>query len=97
MVKPTGEGLRAYYKSKIEDLEIEIRDRQHALQRMQAQRNDLNTKGAGGKVGLCACDEWARARRNSRCDAIFCLVSMQCVCCERSCSYCRSPGRMLAK
>ncbi|KAK2078618.1 26S proteasome regulatory subunit 8 A [Prototheca wickerhamii] len=44
MVKPTGEGLRAYYKSKIEDLEIEIRDRQHALQRMQAQRNDLNTK-----------------------------------------------------
>ncbi|KFM24966.1 26S protease regulatory subunit 8-like protein A [Auxenochlorella protothecoides] len=44
MVKPTGEGLRAYYTSKIEDLEIEIRDRQHALQRMQAQRNDLNTK-----------------------------------------------------
>ncbi|RMZ52726.1 hypothetical protein APUTEX25_000845, partial [Auxenochlorella protothecoides] len=41
----TGEGLRAYYTSKIEDLEIEIRDRQHALQRMQAQRNDLNTKG----------------------------------------------------
>lgn len=45
-MKPTGEGLRAYYTSKIEDLEIEIRDRQHALQRMQAQRNDLNTKGA---------------------------------------------------
>lgn len=44
-VKATGEGLRAYYKGKIEDLEIQIRDKTNNLQRMEAQRNDLNTKG----------------------------------------------------
>ena len=44
-VKATGEGLRGYYKGKIEDLEIQIRDKQHNLWRMEAQRNDLNLKG----------------------------------------------------
>jgi biotin carboxylase len=44
-VKATGEGLRAYYKSKIEDLEVQIRDRTQNLQRMEAQRNELNMKG----------------------------------------------------
>jgi 26S proteasome regulatory subunit T6 len=44
-VQATGEGLRAYYKGKIEDLEIQIRDKQHNLWRMEAQRNDLNLKG----------------------------------------------------
>lgn len=44
-VKATGEGLRAYYKSKIEDLEVQIRDRNQNLQRMEAQRNELNMKG----------------------------------------------------
>lgn len=44
-VKATGEGLRAYYKDKIEDLGIQIRDKTNNLQRMEAQRNDLNTKG----------------------------------------------------
>ena len=44
----TGEGLRAYYKAKIEELEIQIRDKQHNLRRMEAQRNELNSKGAQG-------------------------------------------------
>lgn len=44
-VKATGEGLRTYYRSKIEEMEIQIRDKQHDLRRMEAQRNDLNTKG----------------------------------------------------
>lgn len=41
-----GEGLRAYYKGKIEELEIQIRDKQHNLRRMEAQRNELNNRGA---------------------------------------------------
>ena len=49
--KATGEGLRSYYKGKIEDLEIQIRDRQHNLWRMEAQRNDLNLKGEQGEAG----------------------------------------------
>lgn len=40
----TGEGLRSYYKGKIEELEIAIRDRSHNLRRMEAQRNELNGK-----------------------------------------------------
>lgn len=45
VAQPTGEGLRSYYKSKIEELEIQIRDKQHNLMRLEAQRNSLNTKG----------------------------------------------------
>ena len=40
-----GEGLRAYYQSKIEELELAIRDKQHNLHRMEAQRNELNSRG----------------------------------------------------
>ena len=48
---PAGEGLRAYYRSKIEELEVQIRDKQHNLKRMEAQRNELNTKGARASGG----------------------------------------------
>lgn len=41
-----GEGLKSYYRAKIEELEILARDRQHNLRRLEAQRNELNTKGA---------------------------------------------------
>lgn len=40
-----GEGLSSYYKAKIEELEIQARDKQHNLRRLEAQRNELNTKG----------------------------------------------------
>ena len=50
MGKPAGEGLRAYYKGKIEELEIQIRDKQHNLRRMEAQRNELNSRGEGQMV-----------------------------------------------
>jgi len=41
----TGAGLKDYYKGKIEELEIAVRDKAHNLRRLEAQRNDLNTKG----------------------------------------------------
>ena len=41
----TGDGLKDYYKGKIEELEIAVRDKAHNLRRLEAQRNDLNTKG----------------------------------------------------
>lgn len=44
-VVATGDGLRAYYKGKIEELEVHLRDKQHNLRRMEAQRNELNNKG----------------------------------------------------
>eukprot|EP00889_Picochlorum_renovo_P004499 jgi/Picre1/31529/NNA_006881.t1 len=39
-----GQGLRTYYKGKIEGLEMQIREKQSDLRRMEAQRNDLNSK-----------------------------------------------------
>ena len=40
-----GEGLKTYYKGKIEGLEMKIRDKHMDLRRMEAQRNELNAKG----------------------------------------------------
>jgi len=50
MGRPLGEGLRSYYKAKIEELEIQARDKQHNLRRLEAQRNDLNGKGIFAKA-----------------------------------------------
>lgn len=38
------EGLRSYYTSKIEELELLIRDKSANLERLKAQRNELNAK-----------------------------------------------------
>ncbi|WIA36336.1 hypothetical protein OEZ86_007657 [Tetradesmus obliquus] len=38
-----GVGLRNYYKGKIEELELMIKDKSHNLRRLEAQRNELNT------------------------------------------------------
>ena len=45
MGRGLGDGLKSYYKTKIEELEILARDKQHNLRRLEAQRNELNTKG----------------------------------------------------
>jgi hypothetical protein len=38
-------GLRNYYRTKVEELEIQCRDKQQNLRRLEAQRNEYNTKG----------------------------------------------------
>ena len=45
MGKPVGDGLKAYYKGKIEELELLVKDKTHNLRRLEAQRNELNTHG----------------------------------------------------
>lgn len=39
-----GAGLRNYYRTKVEELEIQCRDKQQNLRRLEAQRNEYNTK-----------------------------------------------------
>ena len=60
MGRPVGEGLRSYYKAKIEELEIQARDKQHNLRRLEAQRNDLNGKGVRSTVALLTASPAAR-------------------------------------
>ncbi len=42
-------GLRAYYVSKLDELELVIRDKSQNLRRLAAQRSALNTKGETGE------------------------------------------------
>lgn len=44
MGRPTGDGLKGYYKAKIEELELRVKDKTHNLRRLEAQRNELNTQ-----------------------------------------------------
>mmetsp|Transcript_21919 Transcript_21919/g.37473 ORF Transcript_21919/g.37473 Transcript_21919/m.37473 type:complete len:400 (-) Transcript_21919:492-1691(-) len=39
-----GEGLSAYYKAKIEEMELKVKDKSHNLLRLEAQRNELNSQ-----------------------------------------------------
>ena len=45
MGRAVGDGLRTYYKGKIEELELLIKDKGHNLRRLEAQRNELNASG----------------------------------------------------
>ena len=40
-------GLKSYYVSKIEEMELTVRDKVQNLERLQAQRNELNAKVCG--------------------------------------------------
>jgi hypothetical protein len=40
-----GEGLRQYFITKIEELELIVAEKSQNLRRLQAQRNELNAKG----------------------------------------------------
>ena len=39
------EGLKAYYKTRLDELALVLREKQQNLRRLEAQRNDLNSKG----------------------------------------------------
>jgi hypothetical protein len=47
--QPT-DGLKAYYTSQIDALEVACRDKATTLRRLEAQRNELNSKGACVRV-----------------------------------------------
>ena len=49
VVQPIGPGLRDYLSSKIEELELAIRDKSLNLKRLEAQRNKLNSQGTSYK------------------------------------------------
>lgn len=40
-----GEGLREYYEQRIQELQLLLRHKVHNLQRLEAQRNELNSRG----------------------------------------------------
>ena len=39
------EGIKSYYLTKIEELQLVVADRMQNLRRLEAQRNELNAKG----------------------------------------------------
>ena len=39
------DGIKAYYQAKIQELSVNIKTKQANLKRLEAQRNELNTKG----------------------------------------------------
>jgi 26S proteasome regulatory subunit T6 len=39
-----GDGIYSYYQGKIEELEVIVRDKTQNLRRLEAQRNELNSK-----------------------------------------------------
>lgn len=54
VVAEGGLGLKNYYRGKIEELEMLIKDKSHNLRRLEAQRNELNTQGERSMVGSVA-------------------------------------------
>jgi hypothetical protein len=59
---PLGDGLKSYYQGKIEELELASRDKAATLRRLEAQRNELNSKGGVVEDGI---NRWGRRRKSN--------------------------------
>lgn len=64
---PQDEGLRPYFQAKIEELEHLVRDKAQNLRRLEAQRNEINSKGTIRKVqcgidGAEGAETWRRSQ-----------------------------------
>lgn len=60
-----GDGIYSYYQSKIEELEVVVREKTQNLRRLEAQRNELNSKGARPPVRVSPPTGQLRARRRT--------------------------------
>lgn len=91
--RPTrsGEGLRPYYLAHIHDLLLQLRVKTHNLHRLEAQRNDLNSKGWLIVPLMCFCCSWTVTfALENRLD---CDVARMCVWMEKKLEF----GRLLWK
>lgn len=42
----SSQGVRSYFQQKLDETSVKVRDKQQNLRRLQAQRNELNSKGS---------------------------------------------------
>lgn len=105
-------GVSTYYQSKLDGLRLTLRGRQKNLRRLEAQRNELNAKGALSAPWVDPV-AWAHSQRSSRCCEACCMCRLspprvshrmrvgdapvQCVGCDRSLPCCSSLARMWAR
>jgi hypothetical protein len=60
--------LTFYYQTKIDELDLQVRERTQNLRRLEAQRNELNGKGASRGLASVQCARCAR--RSSTCKSL---------------------------
>ncbi len=85
------QGLKQYYITKIEELQLTVSEKNQNLRRLQAQRNELNAK-----VSAAVLYGSTMEKKASPDDAMF-YVSCRFACCVRSSSCCRSRVHMWEK
>jgi hypothetical protein len=96
-----GEGLAAYYRAKAAELEVRVAENTQNLRRLEAQRNELNARGACAPHAIMygggAVADVRTGARSLSLSLCACGWLAQCGCCGRSCSCCRSLARTWAK
>ena len=82
---PASRGVAPYYASKIDEMEALLRERSQNLRRLEAQRNELNSKGAKLLFGCLVLSP------------ILCPCRLQFALCARSLYFFMSPALMLVR